>query len=74
MKNTTIGLDLAKTVFHRIYSPPPLGLKKSVLPTFPWGKRYAMISLIDNPYEGGTSDERHGVVPESSGDCVPVDR
>ena len=45
-----------------------------VLPTFPWGKRYAMISLIDNPYEGGKSGERHGVVPESSGDCVPVDR
>ena len=32
-----------------------------------------MISLIDNPYEGGKSDERQGVVPESSGDCVPVD-
>ena len=43
--------------------------KKEVLPTFPWGKRYAMISLIDNPYEGGKNDERHGAVPEFVGDC-----
>ena len=49
-------------------------IEKMVLPTFLWGKKYAMIFLIDNPYEGGKSDERQGFVPESSGDCVPVDR
>ena len=32
-----------------------------------------MISLIDNPFEGGTDDERHGAVPKSPGDYVPVE-
>jgi len=46
----------------------------SVHPTFPWGKRYAMISLIDEPLQPGRPNERHGTVPESAGDCVPVER
>lgn len=47
-----------------------------VLPTFPWGKRYAMISLIDHPndaFEGGKTDERHGAVSEFAGNCVPLE-
>ena len=45
-----------------------------IFPTFPWGKRYAMISFIDNSHEGGEGDERHGAVPEFFGDCIPLER
>ena len=38
--------------------------KNEVHPTFPWGKRRAMILLIDNPYEGGKNNERHGAKSE----------
>ena len=41
---------------------------------FSVGQKVCHDFSIDNPYEGGKSGERHGVVPESSGDCVPVDR
>lgn len=42
-----------------------------VLPIFPWGKRYAMISLIDNPYGEGRTMSDTGLYQDLLGIVAP---